>query len=254
MIKTVVKRALGRTGFRLVRNTSVNTLESHLLDVFLALGINCVLDVGANDGDYGDELRRLGYDGHIVSFEPVSSNFQRLLERKKRDPKWTAHQIALGESDGEAEINVLQGHTFSSFLSPSAYGVSRFGRKMNVERKETVKVRRLDHVLREVLADVPNPRVFLKTDTQGFDMAVIRGARDEMSSILGVQMELALKPLYEKLTTEWTETIRELQGMGFEVTGMFPVTRDPTDGVTLLEVDCVLWRPPARQSAPAATP
>jgi FkbM family methyltransferase len=41
-------------------------------------GINLVLDVGANVGQFGLSLRNRGYAGQIMSFEPVSDAFNEL--------------------------------------------------------------------------------------------------------------------------------------------------------------------------------
>jgi FkbM family methyltransferase len=58
------------------------------------LAIDCVWDVGGNIGEYGTELRLLGYKGLIISFEPDPSNFERLEKRSKKDSKWLAMNFA----------------------------------------------------------------------------------------------------------------------------------------------------------------
>ncbi|HSC47142.1 MAG TPA: FkbM family methyltransferase, partial [Gammaproteobacteria bacterium] len=51
------------------------SLGSHLCQLFAKLDIDCVLDVGANQGQYGAMLRKAGYRGRIVSFEPVAKTY-----------------------------------------------------------------------------------------------------------------------------------------------------------------------------------
>ena len=61
-------------------------LGNHLRKLFSHLQINCVLDVGANQGQYGRFLRQTGYQGWIISFEPSPADFQVLAERSAADP------------------------------------------------------------------------------------------------------------------------------------------------------------------------
>ena len=59
-------------------------------------GITRVLDVGANEGGYATELRRFGYAGRIVSFEPVSESFRLLQSHARKDHLWTTLPYAVG--------------------------------------------------------------------------------------------------------------------------------------------------------------
>ena len=49
--------------------------------------INLIFDVGANAGQYAQEVRREGYGGNIVSFEPLPEAFSTLARLSARDPK-----------------------------------------------------------------------------------------------------------------------------------------------------------------------
>ena len=247
----VVKRLLARIGYQIHQTSAVETLDLHLLRVFAARAINCVLDVGAHTGGFGKELRSSGYRGHIVSFEPVACNFEGLSRAAGGDPRWRVFPFALGERSGRADINVFGGSTFDSLLAPSESGREAFGEKLAIERTEHIEIRRLDEVLDSCLEGIPTPRLYLKMDTQGYDLAVVEGAGASLARVLALQTEVALQPIYQDMRTTLCNTIPELRKRGFEVTGLFPVTRDHEEKLQIIELDCVMVR---RQvpSAPVA--
>jgi len=154
-------------------------------------------DVGASVGQYARMLRRAGYTGRIVSFEPLPHLVERLRRASRDDPDWIVMDCGLGDEDTKAEINVVRG-TMSSMLEPSEFGEgwSRTLRDRG-DRTETVNIRRLDGVLDEAVAGLDQPRVYLKMDTQGFDLQAFSGAGDRVGEILGLQSELACVPIYD---------------------------------------------------------
>jgi FkbM family methyltransferase len=217
--------------------------ERSLAEALRRLQINCVLDVGANQGQYGLMLRQLGYSGYIVSFEPAQEAFEALRVVSSRDAKWTAHQFALGAESARTPIHVTAGTAFSSFLRPTAYAVERFRASAPVQRVEEVEMRRLDGILRSVVAHVEQPRLFLKIDTQGYDLEVFSGAGDEIHRVLGLQSEVAVVPLYEGIPT-MLGALHVYMSQGFELSGLCPVSRDPGTA-RVLEYDCLMVRPEA---------
>lgn len=68
------------------------------------LGIDLVLDVGANTGQYASSLRKAGYRAQIVSFEPLHRAYSRLARSAECDRRWRAVRLALGARDREAII------------------------------------------------------------------------------------------------------------------------------------------------------
>jgi FkbM family methyltransferase len=242
--KGILKRTLARLGYHLERFPRGNTLEAQLLHLFAALKINCVLDVGAHRGDYGLQLRALGYQGRIVSFEPVADNCAVLAEICAHDRHWQARQLALGSADGVQKINVYSGSTFHSFLTPSSYGAGQFEAKLKLERTEEVLVKRLDGVLDECLEGLPEPRILLKLDTQGYDLVVLEGAGTRLENVLALQTELSVQPIYDGVSTNFTTALTSLQRCGFDLAGLYPVNWDPRDGLRVIELDCLLCRRP----------
>jgi FkbM family methyltransferase len=110
-------------------------LEWNVTLLFERLGINCVLDVGANHGQHARFLRESGYRGDIVSFEPVPEVFDPMRTAMAGDTRWHGFPWALGDSDDEAEINVADGDAqASSFLSFKKDGPARCGDAHRVVR------------------------------------------------------------------------------------------------------------------------
>jgi len=214
-----------------------DSLPGHLSILFSDLAIDCVLDVGAHRGEYGAFLRALGYRGKIISFEPVSKNFEFLRRRADHDPDWAVRRIALGSEEATAKINVTRETTFSSFLSRSGYGLSYSGTDSETDYQEEIEIVPLDRELEDLGVRLVNP--FLKTDTQGWDFEVLRGARRSLEIVKALQVETAIKPIYEGAWS-YFDVIKFLNSKRFEITGMFPVNRDPR--LRIVEFDCVMIR------------
>ena len=226
------------------------THSRHLLKLLRHLRINCVLDVGAHYGEFGALLREFGYCRHIVSFEPVSASYKLLQARAERDGKWTTFPFGLAAADGTAEIHLYRSSDFNSLLEPS--GVQdRFAANTEELGTETVILRRLDSVFGECLAGIAEPRVALKMDTQGYDLEVVRGAHESLKSILMLQSELPGISHYAG-QAKMIPALEHYWAEGFRPTGFFPVNYE-TDGVTVMEWDCVLMREDAGY-APAIVP
>jgi hypothetical protein len=135
-------------------------------------------------------------------------------------------------------MNVVPG-TLSSALDATAYGARRYVRLRSPETRE-VPVRRLDGVLDEVLADVPQPRPYLKLDTQGYDLEAFAGLGERARDVVAMQSELALVEIYEGMP-RLPEALRAYEAAGFEVTAMYPVSRELRTA-RVLEYDCVMVR------------
>lgn len=155
--------------------------------------IDLVLDVGANAGQFATDLRQSGYGGRIVSFEPMSAAFQTLDARASDDPLWSCVNAALGEEDGSASIHVSENSFSSSLLEACDWSLDVEASIRSVS-DEQVQVRRLDGLFDEIVR--PGERVFMKVDTQGFEIPVIRGALGALKRLPLVQLEVSFRPVY----------------------------------------------------------
>jgi FkbM family methyltransferase len=211
----------------------------HLRDVLERYRVDVVMDVGANKGQYAKSLRKIGYRGLILSFEPVPEVFAELSLAAAADELWHVHQIALGREHGELEMNVVPG-TLSSLLPPSEFGAARYAKLRDVS-VQSVPVRRIDELLDGILpAGTTSPRILLKLDTQGFDLEAYAGLGDKAEHVVALQSEVALMTIYDRMP-RMPEALAVYEAGGFEITGMYPVSREARTG-RVLEYDCVMVR------------
>ena len=210
----------------------------HVAAMLELYGVNCVFDVGANTGQYAKRLRKAGYTGRIVSFEPTSETFARLEQAAAQDPDWQVHRCGLGRAETTAEIHTGW-KTMNSLLPASDYGKDRYSRFAKTDTEE-IRIRRLDEVMDEALAGITDPRPYLKMDTQGYDLEVFAGAGKRIDEFVGMQSEVACLRLYEG-SPGMGEAVAAYEAEGFGITGMYPVTREATTG-RVIEFDCVMMR------------
>lgn len=206
--------------------------------VLKALDIDCVLDVGANVGQFAEGLRRRGYAGRIVSFEPLAALAEVLRRKSAKDPDWLVFECALGEEEGTAEINAARG-SVSSLLPASDFG-KEWSSSLAETHVETIQVRRLDSLLDEALAGLDAPRVYLKLDTQGFDLHAFRGAGDRLDQIVGMQSEVPCIPIYDGMPT-MTELLTTYASAGFEIAGIYTVSSH-LRSLRVIEFDVLMVR------------
>ena len=181
------------------------------------LAINCVIDVGANRGQTVRLFRGLGFKGYIYSFEP-QPHIYALLERAcRKDPKWQGFQLALGDATGSLTLKVNpESNEMSSLLN--------LHRPPSDVAEETVQVAALDSLFPMLIRPIPEPRVFLKIDTEGYDLHVFRGATRALPHILALKAELFVQPVFEH-APRYLEALAEFEQAGFELDNLALVSR-----------------------------
>lgn len=223
-VKRGVAETAKRFGYTVIPTWRLGTfaVSDHLARLFSLLQIDCVLDVGANRGQYRDLLRDgVGYKGLIVSFEPIPDHVSLLRRRAEADPRWVVEGYALGSSIGLVTLNVMKNTEYSSFRQPVPSEVAVVTKLNQVERQVEVAVKTLDSIFPELESRRRFKNVYLKLDTQGYDLEVIQGAKGILSRVLALQTEAAVKPIYEDVP-DFVETIQTLDREGFELSGIFP--------------------------------
>ena len=149
-----------------------------------------LIDAGASRGGYARRVRAGGYEGRILSLEPLPDSFAKLSKRAERDPLWECRQVAVGSRPGAAEMSVAANAVSSSLLEMTETHTA-WAPKSKVVGTETVEVTTLDD-----LGVDPEGEVFLKCDLQGYELEALRGGPRILEQATGLELELSFRELY----------------------------------------------------------
>ncbi len=236
-LERLLRRLARRMGYDLVRRDKPREAAAQLVATLRRFEVDAVLDVGANAGQYARRLRRAGYGGPILSFEPLPQVHAALVKAARGDPAWrVAPPMALGDTDGEVTIGRSAESDMSSIL-PQNPLLERISPSAAIEERVRVPLRRLDSL---VEIDPAWRRMFLKIDVQGFEPRVLEGAEGLWPRIVGVQLEMALVPLYEG-EQEFRAIISAMEARGFALHLLIPGYFERKLG-RQLQVDGVFYR------------
>jgi FkbM family methyltransferase len=231
VIESRIKR-LGRwAGVEITRHRPFSARRARRL---LEYRIATVIDVGAHTGEYGAELRASRYRGQIISLEPLSATFQELVHRSAADNAWQCHNVAAGDTDGDATLNVASNLASSSLLSVTDEH-ERGAPDVSYVGQERVRVRRLDSLVLDVV-----PPALLKIDVQGYELHVLAGAEQTVERVALIECELSIAALYERQPS-FRAMIDRLADLGFEIVDLDPFFYDLEDG-RVLALDALFAR------------
>jgi FkbM family methyltransferase len=201
------------------------------------LAIDAVLDVGANQGQYGKSLRRGGYRGNIISFEPLNSAFNQLKLCSKNDPLWQVNNYALGNENTDSIINI-SANSYSSSILAMTNAHTTLSKESAFVGEQNIVVKTLDSVFKNIVESDSN--IFLKIDTQGYEKKVILGALNSLENIVGIQIEVSMIELYKEEVL-FLDMINFLDSKGFKTISIESGFFDQKTGF-LLQSDLIFVR------------
>jgi FkbM family methyltransferase len=243
MPTSILSRAFSKLlSLRLVDRRRLHLLpeQNHLRRLLDYLEVDCVFDVGANTGQYAQMLRhKAGYKGRIISFEPIPEAADEVRRKASRDPLWTVEEIALADIPGTRTFNVMAASEFSSLGDPKADDVANLAHLNRTVRRIMVEAETLATALPRLWQQHGFRRPFLKMDTQGFDLAVLRGAGDLLTRFVGFQSELSVRKIYEQ-AADFRDALTYYQSLGFDISAFVP--NNAGHFPALIEIDCIMVR------------
>lgn len=237
-IEAFVRNTANRVGIDIHRYRPEQSEPGRLVAMLASHSIDLILDVGANIGQFSQSLRKAGYQGRIVSFEPLLIAHAQLQRASGSDARWeVAPRVAIGDHEGEIELHVAA-NSFSSSVLEMLDSHKRAAPGSTCVAIERVQLTKLDTLARDYLN--AEDKLFLKIDTQGYEDRVLRGATDLLERVCGIQLELSFVPLYEGQQL-FDELVVRLRTLGFSIWAIWPGICDAKSG-RMLQVDATFFR------------
>jgi FkbM family methyltransferase len=237
MLKRLFHALLRSVGMQASLVSPLSNSMSALCSLLRENHIDLIFDIGANVGQYSNELVANGYRGHIVSFEPLSDEHRILLEKSQNSPYWDiAERCCIGDRSGSVTLQKFKNSQASSVL-PASNAHAKYFSDAHPVTSETAPMYRFDEIAPRYMNRGVRP--YLKVDVQGFEEEVLAGARETMPKLFGLQVELSLVSMYDGQKL-FSEMVRAIEEKGFDLYFLMPAAR-LTNG-RWLQADCVFFR------------
>lgn len=217
LIRKSVETVLSKFGYQIYKAQYPGVLDpkniKFLVDKAARLtkqeiNIKTVFDVGANSGQTALMFSSLFPNAQIYSFEPIAETYQSLIKHTQNLPQVKAFQIAFGSKDESVKV----------YLKPNSEWNSLANNEMSDSGKwEDVRVTTIDGFLKK--SNIHEIDI-LKTDTEGFDLEVLKGAEQFLSQnkVKFIISEVGFMP--EDLQHSYFESIQTfLSSKGFRLLG-----------------------------------
>ena len=169
-MKQLLRRMIERLGYRYFKVAYQPLGLDHAHDVARFLGsptnVKVVFDVGANEGQTAQHYLHAFPCAEIYSFEPVAATYRLLSQRVSIWPRVRTFQLAFADSNRTARIQLVPVPGLNSLRNEiSDTNTSSPGELVNIRTLESF-------CAEENITHID----LLKTDTEGFDLEVLKGA------------------------------------------------------------------------------
>ena len=214
LIKNFINLILKIFNLKLFKIVDEFNNSFRLVLAFKEKKINYIFDVGANEGQFVDEIRHYGYNGKILSFEPYIDAHKKILENSKKDENWQVYKpIALGNKEAQNKIYISKNSVSSSILKIKDEHINNAPDSKFIS-EQPIEEKKLEDILNDF--DFKNKNLFLKIDTQGYEFQILKGAEKILKEFKGILVEVSLVELYED-QKNWLEIVEFIQSHGFKL-------------------------------------
>ena len=121
-MKKIINSITSVCGYKFKKTKWLYEKNLNLVKSLSNNNISSIIDVGANNGQFAEEVFKNGFTGHVLSFEPLKIEHSNLLDKKSKMKKYNwdiAERCGLGASEKKLDINISGMRHSSSILDIS---------------------------------------------------------------------------------------------------------------------------------------
>lgn len=195
-LKNTLKTQFRKRGFDIVNYSNAGNIGENPLNDIRMLSdtrkLATLFDVGANIGQTIRDFRFHFPEAQIYSFEPSPSVYAELVDITKGTDQLKTFRLGVGSASGKLTFRENKHSNLSSFLEP---GEKNWGSVINNVDVEVTTIDEFCAAERIDFIDV------LKSDTQGFDFEVLKGALGMMKAnkIAFIYTEITFSAMYKNM-------------------------------------------------------
>jgi FkbM family methyltransferase len=212
--RDIANKILGKIGLRIWRSDLVPFGTEPVFDLARLIELEkdlVVFDVGANIGNLTNEFHQTFPNAVIHCFEPFEKTFEQLLRNTDGKLRIHKNRVACGSRVGQIKVPVRP-ENYSGLNSLVQKNHSLF----DYQQMQDVDVITVDNYCTQKFI---NKIDILKTDTEGFDMEVLRGAEGMLNAgkVDFVLSECEFDRVTPEIHTDFFELHSFLQRKGFRL-------------------------------------
>lgn len=204
LFKKILKKAFNYTGFNITRvpkKSIPKTEEEILAKIYYEEGrrfqwleeynIDCIIDIGANEGQFARKILTIFPEVQIHCFEPLQDVFKQLQFNFKDNKNVFIYNFGLGNNTREDTIFRNESSASSSLMEMLDLHKSNFDFAIKVV-PEQITIKRLDDIFP---GEIARP-LLIKIDVQGYEKYVLEGGDSVIAQADVIIIEVSFHPLY----------------------------------------------------------
>ncbi|HEY4196021.1 MAG TPA: FkbM family methyltransferase [Mucilaginibacter sp.] len=232
MINSILKHLLpAKTKDMIKDRLGVPNQESSLKRI-RQLGFNstCCLDIGAYIGNWALDFKQIFPDSRILMVEGQTEKEPELVKVKENYHNIDYRIALLGATESTVVFNKYE--TASSVLTEH---------NITNAATESRKLTTLDKLLTDTVFDKPD---FIKIDTQGYELKILKGGKRTLTSAEFVLLEVSFLDIYKNVPLV-ADVLNFMQQHGFVLYDICTLMKRPLDG-TLYQSDFLFVKEDSR--------